>query len=73
MPQLDGQVCVITGANQGIGKAIAQAFAAEGAKLALCARNMEKLGKVEKELTQEGADVLAVSTDVSDGLVGWMC
>lgn len=66
MPQLDGQVCVITGANQGIGKAIAEAFAAEGAKLALCARNMEKLGKVEQELTQGGADVLAVSTDVSD-------
>jgi NAD(P)-dependent dehydrogenase (short-subunit alcohol dehydrogenase family) len=66
MPLLDGRVCVITGANQGIGKAIAEVFAAEGAKLALCARNMEKLGKVEKELTQRGGDVLAVSTDVSN-------
>ncbi len=66
MSQLADQVCVITGANQGIGKAIAQQFAAEGAKLALCARNMEKLGEVEKELASAGTDVLAVSTDVSN-------
>ena len=46
MKQLANQVAVITGANQGIGKAIAIAFAAEGASLALCARNGEKLARV---------------------------
>lgn len=66
MSKLHGKVCVITGANQGIGKAIAQAFAAEGAKLALCARNTEKLAAVAEELQAGGAEVLAVPTDVSD-------
>jgi len=66
MSKLDGQVCVITGANQGIGKAIALAYAAEGAKLAICARNGEKLTAVSDELQSSGADVLAMPTDVSD-------
>jgi len=66
MSRLKDKVCVITGANQGIGKAMAQLFAQEGAKLALCARNKEKLAAVEAELTAAGADVIAVPTDVSD-------
>ncbi len=66
MTQLNNQVCVITGANQGIGKAIAQRFAREGAKLALCARNAQKLSAVAEELQSAGTDVLALPTDVSD-------
>ncbi len=65
MPQLQNQIAVITGANQGIGKAIAQAFAAEGASLALCARNGEKLARVADELRAAGAEVLAQTCDVS--------
>ena len=55
-----------TGANQGIGKAIARAFAAEGAKLVICARNLAKLGATAAELRGDGADVLATPADVSD-------
>lgn len=65
MPQLEGKVAVITGANQGIGKGIAKLFAAEGAKLVLCARNAVKLEATAAELKAAGADVLAMPTDVS--------
>lgn len=65
MPQLSDQVAVITGANQGIGKAIATLFAQEGASLALCARNGEKLVRVADELRATGVDVIAVPCDVA--------
>jgi NAD(P)-dependent dehydrogenase (short-subunit alcohol dehydrogenase family) len=64
--RLFGQVAVITGANQGIGKAIAQALANEGCRLALCARNSERLQATAGELQRAGADVFAQPTDVSD-------
>lgn len=63
--RLSGQVAVITGANQGIGKAIAQALADEGCRLALCARNAGKLAATAAEFQQAGIDVLALPTDVS--------
>ena len=44
---LAGKRCLITGANRGIGKAIAETFAREGASLALLARNKEKLEEVQ--------------------------
>ena len=65
MPQLANQVAVITGANQGIGKAIARIFAQEGAALALCARNADKLAQVADEFRAMGTDVLAQPCDVS--------
>lgn len=46
MGSLDGKVCMITGASQGIGRAIAVAFAAAGAKVGLLARNEAKLREV---------------------------
>ena len=66
MSKLAGKVAVITGANQGIGKGIARACAAEGAKLALCARNGAKLEATARELKAAGADVLARPLDVTD-------
>jgi NAD(P)-dependent dehydrogenase (short-subunit alcohol dehydrogenase family) len=66
MPALSNRIAVITGANQGIGKGIARLFATEGCRLALCARNAEKLSAVETELKGSGADVFAAPVDVSD-------
>jgi NAD(P)-dependent dehydrogenase (short-subunit alcohol dehydrogenase family) len=66
MPALDGQIAVITGASQGIGKGIARVFAAEGAKLAICARNAGNLTAAADELQNDGAEVLAMPTDVAD-------
>lgn len=65
MPQLANQVAVITGANQGIGKAIARIFAEEGAAVALCARNEEKLAAAADELRSTGARVMTHRCDVS--------
>lgn len=65
MPELAGKVVVITGANQGIGKGIARACAAEGARLALCARNAVKLDETARELAAAGADVFAQPVDVT--------
>lgn len=64
--RLSGQIAVITGANQGIGKAIAQALAAAGCKLALCARNATKLQATADELQKSGTDIFALPTDVTD-------
>jgi NAD(P)-dependent dehydrogenase (short-subunit alcohol dehydrogenase family) len=67
---LDGKVTVITGASKGIGKAIAFAFAAAGAKVVLAARTRETLEQVAVELRVGGVSnpdsILAVPTDVTD-------
>ncbi len=66
MGQLDEKIVVVTGGNQGIGKSIAKQFAAEGANLAIAARNAEKLEAAANELREQGTDVLAQPTDVTD-------
>ena len=66
MPQLSNHVAVVTGANQGIGKAIAKILAQEGASLALCARNGEKLQTVAEEFRADGIDVLTQKCDVAN-------
>lgn len=66
MKKLAGKVAVVTGANQGIGKAIARALAAEGARLALGARNAGKLSQAADELQTPGVEILAQPLDVSD-------
>ena len=54
MGQLDGKITIITGAGTGIGKAIAYAYAEEGATLVLASRNEENLKKIDDELKSAG-------------------
>ena len=64
--KLDDKVAVVTGASKGIGKAIAATFAGAGTKVVLAARTRETLERVAADLTESGAEVLAVPTDVTD-------
>src|SRR6478736_4182724 len=62
---LQDQVVMITGASSGIGAATARAFAAEGARLALCARRTDRLDALGPELLNAGAGpVLTYPVDV---------
>lgn len=61
---LSGQVAIVTGASQGLGKAIAIELAANGAKVACVARNAEKLAAVVAEITAAGGAAEAFSCDV---------
>jgi len=65
MKDLKGKVAVVTGAASGIGRAMAERFAAEGMKVVLADIEEEALAKAESEMNAEGATVIAVRTDVS--------
>jgi len=64
--KLDGKVAVITGAGRGIGKAVALAYAREGAKLAICARTAAEIEKAAQEIRSLGTDCLALPCDVAE-------
>lgn len=66
MDKLNGKVALITGASQGIGQGIADAYAAEGASLILSSRNAELLDQNAETLSEAGANVLVVPADVTD-------
>lgn len=63
--KLSGKVAVVTGASRGLGKSMAMALAAGGAKVALVARDTAKLNEVAALITQAGGETATFETDVT--------
>jgi len=62
---LSAKVALVTGASRGIGFAIARSLGSMGAKVALCARDPQKLAAAKAELERAGTSVIAVPADLS--------
>ena len=66
MTKLNSKIALITGATAGIGKAVAELFAKEGAKVVLSGRNSEKGNAAVAEIQKNGGDAVFFACDVSD-------
>lgn len=67
MVSSSSMVCLVSGAGQGIGEAVARAFAAEGAAVALLDANRGIVERVAADLSEQGARVVTLAADVRDG------
>jgi 3-oxoacyl-[acyl-carrier protein] reductase len=65
-PELTGKIALVTGASQGIGRACALTLAAQGATVALAARNEEKLRAVAQEIASAGGQAEPFVLDISN-------
>src|SRR4051812_23146662 len=65
-PKPKDQVVVVTGASSGVGRAIARAFGAAGAKVALIARTRIALEHAAKEIEQAGGEAMVLPLDLAD-------
>lgn len=60
------EVVVVTGASAGLGRAIAQRFAADGASIGLIARSRERLDAAQRDVESRGGRAFIVAADVAD-------
>jgi len=63
---LQRKVVLITGGSRGLGLALAEEFAAKGARIVICAREQEELARARAHLEERGTEVLDVVCDVTD-------
>ena len=63
---LQVKVVLVTGASKGLGKAIAETFAAEGSRVALTARNQQELEQIVQEIQQRGGQAIALAADLTN-------
>ncbi len=63
---LEGTVALVTGASSGIGEATARALSAQGAKVAVAARRLERLERLATEIGGDGRTALAIASDITD-------
>jgi 3-oxoacyl-[acyl-carrier protein] reductase len=61
-----GRVALVTASSKGLGRASAEALAAEGVKVALCARGRDALAETAAAIADAGGEVLAIPVDVTD-------
>jgi 7-alpha-hydroxysteroid dehydrogenase len=66
MFSLAGKSCVVTGASRGLGRAIALAFAEQGADVVLAARSVPDLDSLRAEIERTGRRAVVAPTDVTD-------
>src|SRR3989442_4150932 len=71
---LKGKKALVTGATRGIGRAIAETFADEGADVGICARNQEQVNETIEALEQKGVHAIGGMVDIADGpaLKAWI-
>ena len=60
---LTGKIAVVTGATRGIGRAIAHALAAHGAKVTISSRKAEDCDRVTGEIREAGSEAIAIHCD----------